>query len=281
MNWGVHSKALTELLRSRGQQQFRTKTGRQLFQLSYHYIQIQSLLTGSGPAPEAREWFDAMKSSADGKEYIFMPSFDCGDQAARIFKNATSSFDQANSAAEQLAAIENTFQACKALERSMQKPLNDFLSSFIFGTPVDLPAKENESKSVLRIRNHHDTCMLRLYSILLELILQATSQPDISNESVGRLIELQQACVEESQFCICRILGALPQFLTTGHELNLPTWADTLRLLWPLRGILCSPAAQETQRWMAKAALRTIAYEGGIMQAVGSFFSNITIYESP
>lgn len=38
LNWGVHSRALTELLRSRGQQQFRTKTGRQLFQLSYHNI---------------------------------------------------------------------------------------------------------------------------------------------------------------------------------------------------------------------------------------------------
>lgn len=38
LNWGVHSKALTGLLRSRGLQQFRTKTGRQLFQLSYHYI---------------------------------------------------------------------------------------------------------------------------------------------------------------------------------------------------------------------------------------------------
>lgn len=163
----------------------------------------------------------------------------------------------------------------------MQKAFNDLLSNFTLSTPVLLPAKKRQNKSVLRIRNHHDTCMLRLYSILLELILNAASQPEISNETVGRLIELQQACMEESQFCIGRILGALPQFLTTGHELNLPKWADTLRLLWPLRGILCSPAAQETQRWMAKAALRTIAYEGGIMQAVGSFFSNLTIYESP
>ena len=209
-----------------------------------------------------------------------MPSFVCGDQAARICKNATSSFDQANSAAEKLAAIENTFQACKTLERSMQKVFNNLLSSFTFSTPV-LSAKRNQSKPALRIRNHHDTCMLRLYSILLELILHVASQPEISNETVSRLIELQQACVEESQFCISRILGALPQFLRTGHELNLPTWADTLRLLWPLRGVLCSPAAQETQRWMAKAALRTIAYEGGIMQAVGSFFSNVTIYENP
>ena len=69
-------------------------------------------------------------------------------------------------------------------------------------------------------------------------------------------------------------------FIPTGQNFNLPTRADFLRLMWPLRGILCSPVALETQMWMAKQGLRTIAYEGGTMQVVGSFYSNITNYES-
>lgn len=38
LNFGVHSRALTGLMRSRGKEQFKTRTGRQLFQLCYHYV---------------------------------------------------------------------------------------------------------------------------------------------------------------------------------------------------------------------------------------------------
>lgn len=38
VNWYIHSTALVAILRSRGAQQFQTKTGCQLFQLAYHYV---------------------------------------------------------------------------------------------------------------------------------------------------------------------------------------------------------------------------------------------------
>jgi hypothetical protein len=43
LNFGVHSRALTGLMRSRGKEQFKTRTGRQLFQLCYHYVVCASL----------------------------------------------------------------------------------------------------------------------------------------------------------------------------------------------------------------------------------------------
>ncbi|KAJ5133877.1 hypothetical protein N7448_001103 [Penicillium atrosanguineum] len=281
LDWSVHSRALTGLIRSRGKEQFKTKTGRQLFQLSYHYIQIQCFQTGSDPPPEAREWFDAIESSDDGNQYMFMPSFHFGNQAARICKEAKSSCGPLNSTAEKIAAIENAVQTCKAFEMSMNKTIDDLFAGYTASKAVLLTTKLNQNISVLRVSNHHDTCLLRLYTVLLELIQNVISQPGISTMEFFRLLGLQQTCMEESQLRISRILEVLPHFLTTGQNLNLPNWADSLKLMWPLRGVLCSPAAHETQMWMAKQGLRTIAYEGGIMQAVGSFFSNITIYESP
>jgi hypothetical protein len=111
-------------------------------------------------------------------------------------------------------------------------------------------------------------------------VRHAVTQPGTTNLEVVRLLELRQTCIEESHICIDRILTALPRFLPIEQKLNLPTWADTLRLMWPLRCILCSPAASVNQMWMAKQGLRIIAYEVGMMQAVGSFPSNVTTYDN-
>lgn len=209
-----------------------------------------------------------------------MPSFDLGNQAARICKNAKRLCGPFNSSAEKIAAIENAVQACKALEMLTQKVIEGLLAGYTISKATLLTTNRNQNMSVLRVANHHHTCLLRLYTVFLDLIRHAVTQPGTSNLEVIRLLELQQTCIEELQICINRILTALPRFLPIGQKLNLPTWADNLRLLWTLRGILCSPAASVTQMGMVKQGLRIIAYEGGIMQAVGSFPSNVTTYDN-
>jgi hypothetical protein len=53
-NWAAHPVALTELLRARGQQQFATRNGCQLFQLCYHHIVSKAYHLRLGESREDR-----------------------------------------------------------------------------------------------------------------------------------------------------------------------------------------------------------------------------------
>jgi hypothetical protein len=125
---------------------------------------------------------------------------------------------------------------------------------------------------LLHIRNHIDTCILRIHSVLLDLLREALTWPEIFAGTHSQLGGLQQVCTEVAQECADRILSSIPQFLPDDSSSDPPGWADALRLMWPARVILASPATQGRRANAAKDALRRIAYEVGIMQAVGSFF---------
>ncbi|KAJ5697119.1 hypothetical protein N7488_010803 [Penicillium malachiteum] len=272
LNWDIHSRALGQLLKLRGSQQFKTKTGCQLFQLTYHNIQIQSLSAIADPAPEARGWFDSLQSSARTDELSFIPSFFYGDEVARSCREGRLFYANAITTSERLAAIDFIVHECDRLEASLDRsskvcsPSERGVSTSQSANPTNIT-----ERGKLRLRNHVDVCLLRVRSITLELLLDMLDLPDLSDESLDHLLLLQGSMIFEAQTRAARILSTLPSFLPEG-EAQAPSWAESLRMMWPLRMIIRSSATDNEAKQTATLALRRIAYQVGLMQAVRSFY---------
>ncbi|KAJ5718948.1 hypothetical protein N7493_007403 [Penicillium malachiteum] len=234
--------------------------------------QIQSLSAIADPAPEARGWFDSLQSSVRTDELFFIPSFFYGDEAARSCREARLFYANASTTSERLAAIDFIVHECDRLEASLD-------GSFEVCSPSDKGVSASQSpnptniteRGKLRLRNHVDACLLRVRSITLELLLDTIGLPDLSDECLDRLILLQGSMIFEAQTRAARILSTIPSLLPEG-EAQAPSWAESLRMMWPLRMIIRSSATDNEAKQTATLALRRIAYQVGLMQAVGSFY---------
>ncbi|KAJ5376955.1 hypothetical protein N7509_013841 [Penicillium cosmopolitanum] len=156
VNWDIHSRALAALLRSRGRKQFKTKTGRQLFQLAYNYIQIQSFQPEIGPPPEAEEWLQIVQSELDANDFIYLKSFCYGNEASRICKDAKLFFELACSTEEKLTAIENAFQSYYDIKTSIHSASEALVGSHSSDTTTILATKKRSIIPLLGIQNHLD-----------------------------------------------------------------------------------------------------------------------------
>ncbi|KAL3458718.1 hypothetical protein BJX64DRAFT_291871 [Aspergillus heterothallicus] len=276
-NWAAHSMALTGLLRARGHEQFRTRLGCQLFQLCYHHIQTCALQSGAEPDPEAKGWFETIQStvSVGDSLYIFLPFFYQGDEAARISSKALSVWGRTFEQQEKLGIIETAFQSARTLAMVMDRSL-DRIHSRSPRPRLNEPVNTRQAHHlVLHIRNHVDTCILRLDSELLNLLLETTAWPNIRPETRAHIDHLQRICSQSAWERTDRILATIPQFMPENSS-DPPGWADALRLMWPARVILASPATRGSRAEAANEVLRRIAYEVGIMQAVGSYFKPVS-----
>ncbi|KAL4809858.1 hypothetical protein BDV18DRAFT_156238 [Aspergillus unguis] len=284
LNWATHSKALTGLLRARGEAQFATPTGCQLYQLTYHHIvgsflvisavsniskQGHTLHTGSLPPPEAKQWFQTLSSVVDTNDptYFFLRSFYCGDDAAPICSNAITSFKTATNLPAKLAVIESLSFAAQDLESRI-------LSLRDKGPFSSILTSAQKPYLVIHIRNHLDHCLVRIYSILTGFVLDTIRQFNMDPELQETIQQVYQVSIHKSQEYADRILSTVPQLLPEKSS-SPPGWADTLRLLGPLRIVLASPGTLDSQKETARVSLKRIAYEVGIRQAVGSFFGDI------
>ncbi|KAH8705978.1 hypothetical protein BGW36DRAFT_422503 [Talaromyces proteolyticus] len=284
LSWDIHSRALESFLKLRGCDQFSSKTGCQLFQLIYHTIQIRSMQTGCQPPPEAFQWFDSVKSSGYLSDTIFVPLFSDCDKAARICSNIQYLIHQFSlqGVSEFVPSI---FATCSDLEASMK---DHFKKAIEYSSTVMTPESMEQALRViagLQIRNHIDACFLRLDQCLLNLLHHASKQ---SQQAVGQLEELEhlrKLTIFKSQNRAERILEAVPRLLPVSHSCRMGgigNWANALRLIWPLRLISSFPVLLDSQQSAASSALARIAYDVGIMQAVGKYlvayedFINIT-----
>ncbi|KAL4791936.1 hypothetical protein BDV19DRAFT_369391 [Aspergillus venezuelensis] len=271
-NWAAHSIALTGLLRARGHEQFRTRIGCQLFQLCYHHIQTCALQSGAEPDPEAKGWFETIQTTVNVADplYIFLPFFCQGDEAARISSKTLSAWGRAVETQEKLGIIEIAFQSARTLGMTMGRSL-DRIRSRSPHSRLNEMVNTRKAHLVLHIRNHIDTCILRLASELLDLLLETTTWPNIWPETRTHLDHLQRICSHTARERADRILSTIPQLVPENNSEPLG-WADALRLMWPARVILASPATRGIRAEATNEILRKIAYEVGIMQAVGSYF---------
>ncbi|KAL2832195.1 hypothetical protein BJY01DRAFT_254014 [Aspergillus pseudoustus] len=283
-NWAAHSMALIGLLRARGREQFRTSTGCQLFQLCYHHIQTCALQSGTEPDPEAKQWFETIQSTVNiaNPLYLFLPFFFQGDEAARIISKTLNAWGRSTQTQEKLGIIEAAFQATRELEITMDQSWERLQScSHHPGNapaPTMTTAAAKGAHLLLHIRNHIDTCVLRVNSVLLELLRETNAWSSIWSETRKDLDHLQQSCVDVARDRADRILLTLPQLMPENNAGPLPGWANAMRLMWPARVIiLASPATRGIRAEAAGEVLRRIAYEVGIMQAVGSFFQPVSL----
>jgi hypothetical protein len=294
------------LLRLRGCQQFGSRTGCQLFQIAYQHIvcssvlvplqrdsqllttfqQIQSLQTGRQPPSEASEWFDAIKSSGNLAKVNFVPLYLYCDEAARICGYARSLIDE-GSPENMLSAIADIVRACNDFERSMNDYFGGVLTHPSLNSVAQFAAAEGlKSLSGLHIRNYIDSCFLRLHYIILELLFHVMQLPGHSISQSEDIARLRRFSIIQSQARADQILMTLPYLLpkqdprpTEEPKTCIANWAHGVRLLWPLRLIVSSPVVYERQKTIANLALSRIAYEVGIMQAVGTYYETLTAYE--
>lgn len=232
--------------------------------------QIQSLRSFTDPAPESREWLNALQSRIDTKQLSFVPSLSFGDEVARACWVANSSFHEAISTADKLAAIDGLVYACGYIKTLLETPAEKGL---FFPSESSTDEVERSQSGQLRIRNHVDACILRVHSITLDLLFNTMGLTDISESSAARIASLQETISAESQNRAVRILSTLSDLLPNSGNIT-PSWAESLRMTWPLRMILSSPAIGPETKQTAGLSLRRIAHEVGIRQAVGSFYGS-------
>lgn len=221
----------------------------------------------TGPAPESREWLNNIQSRIDTKQLSFVPSLFYGDEVARACWVADSSFHKATSTAGKLAAIDGLFYACGHRNILLKTPSDNGL---LFPSESSMDKIETSQSGQLRIRNHVDACLLRVHSIALALLFKM-GLTDISESSAAHIANLQDIISAESRHRAVRVLGTLPCLLPENGNIT-PSWVESLRVMWPLRMILASPAIESETKQTASLTLERIAHEVGIRQAMGSFY---------
>ncbi|KAJ5106103.1 hypothetical protein N7456_002778 [Penicillium angulare] len=207
---------------------------------------------------------------SDGLYYL--QSFFYGDEVASACREAKSSFTTAASIHEKLAAIEQLASThdhlAVYLDASVEEP------PLVSSEPSQQPTVAQIMRSQrggLRIQNHINACLLLMQSITLELIFKMPDTSEMPTVAAQRIEILQVELFKQSQDRADRILNTVPALLPNEAAVS-PGWADSLRIMWPLRMIIRSPAFGIDAKQPAINALRRIAYEMGLLQAVGSFY---------
>lgn len=223
---------------------------------------------------ESKEWFNMIKSSANVDELLFIPSFFYGDAVARLCRGSCISFRQAETSTEKIAAIDGAIESFNKLQATAEaSTMHAFQTSKSKSTPeVESPHKCQLGK--LRVRNHVDACVLRVYSLTLELLFYTADLSDITQSLADHVLRLQEEIAEESRMRVSRILESLP-YLFPENTGETPSWAEALRLMWPTRMVYFSTAADPDQKRVAKETLGRLADEVGIKQALGSFLPDM------
>lgn len=251
-----------------------------------HPQQINSLQTRREPLLEASEWFDAVQSSVTKAKLAFIPLLIFGDEAAQIC-SASKTIVEEGLPEEMLPAATFTIQACIDLESRMAEHFGQLAACPLLD-PVSIHATADRRGLILqyRVRNYVDACFLRLYYSILELLFHAAKSSEISVDQREEIARLRQRHILQSQARADRILTTLPLFLAkpsdqsaAEYKLPLANWADSMRLLWQIRLIASSPVLLERQKSAAQSALLTMGYEVGLMQAMGSYYLNLTAYD--
>jgi hypothetical protein len=128
----------------------------------------------------------------------------------------------------------------------------------------------------LHIQNYIDACLLRIDQSMLQLLSHLSEQPGHSTGQLEEIERLRRLTVLQSQGRADRILETVPRLLPPSISNSMGAsgnWANSLRLLWPLRLVASSPFLLVRQNASAYSTLARIGYEVGIMQAVGGYLS--------
>ncbi|OGM49366.1 hypothetical protein ABOM_003506 [Aspergillus bombycis] len=275
--WNAHGEAMIGLLRLRGQNQFLTKTGCQLFQIAYPIIQIQAIQAGQPPPPEAVAWLHSMQTSPMAKEMLFLPAFLYSDLACRIYSTIRDLIEQGTHE-KMLLSIDDIVVACKNLESSIDAVITQGPALQSQPGPSDDLATGQTDKWLMNqhAANYLDAFLFQVYQGCIDLLsqtLKATAPP----KKRAELLCYHESSTKRLMHLADRIIVSLPLLMpATGARVNqqgpsIPTWGHALKLLWPLGLISSSANVIDRQRAAANLGLLRIGYEVGIMRAVRTY----------
>lgn len=231
--------------------------------------QIQALQTNAAPPMQMLEWLAMINTTANVDELFFIPSFLYGDEITRLCYQANVSYNQAVTTSEKIGTIDQSLEEFRELQSHMKA--SSAKQKFpVAKTPPQVEAPHTSQRGVFRVRNHIDACVLRVYAIILELLFYTTELMEVSQEDIDHIVSLQEIITEESRVRAANIIESLPCLFPT-ESMELPSWAEALRLLWPLRMVLYSTAPEPSQKETAKYALTRVSNEVGIKQALSLF----------
>ncbi|KAE8405416.1 hypothetical protein BDV37DRAFT_281823 [Aspergillus pseudonomiae] len=275
--WNAHGEAMLGLLRLRGQNQFLTKTGCQLFQIAYPIIQIQAIQAGRPPPPEAIAWLHSMQTSPVAREMLFLPAFLYSDLACRIYSTIRDLIDQ-GSCERMLKSIDDVIVACRNLESSIDAVITQGPAPQSQPGPSDDLATGQTQKWLMNqhAANYLNAFLFRVYEGSVELLSQ-TLKAHVSPKKHAELLCQRESSIKRLLHLADRIIVSLPLLMpatvarTDQRGPNVPTWGHALKLLWPLGLIACSAHVHDSQRAAAKLGLLRIGYEVGIMRAVRTY----------
>ncbi|QRD90560.1 hypothetical protein F9C07_2257225 [Aspergillus flavus] len=254
--WRTHGEALIGLLRLRGQNQFQTRTGCQLFQLAYRTVVSN---TNDTNRPDA----------ATGSTFLY------GDLASRVYGTICDLIDQC-SYDKLLESIDDIIIACKPLESSIDTVVTQGPALQSQPGPSDdlVTGQSHEWLMKQHAANYLGACLFQLYQGTVELLSQ-TLKANGSPKKDTALLCLRESNIERLKHLADRTLVSLALLLPVKAAIadrqgpNIPTWGHALKLLWPLGLISSSAHVHESQRAAANLGLLRIGHEAGIMQAVG------------
>ncbi|OJJ46178.1 hypothetical protein ASPZODRAFT_2070938 [Penicilliopsis zonata CBS 506.65] len=283
-NWDIHTQALVDILHLRGPRQLASRTGCSLFFLAFNTIQTRVLQKCDDPPFETAGWFEMMAASGLSTAVPFVCVFDFGYQASLICSRI-----------RRVVLAEPPLQSTVL---SIWAAIDEFTSR-TQGYFERVCITDDEDALVLHdmaTRNNIDAMHLRVQFCVLELVSYCytfyTSSVENSRlqqiANALQLLQRQYAAIQSSRQKADRILRTLPYLLAIDplhgplatslpqSANRQPNWSDALRIMWPLRLLAASTVVLDIHRQVAGEALKRIAYEMGIMQAVGTNFTTLS-----
>jgi len=236
--------------------------------------QISNLQTSCQPPPEASAWLNSTNHSLFLGRTNFIPLFSHCDMAARIC-NRFQDLRQQSPIENAPGVMMDIIRTCSELEMSINDSFNALIS---FGSSFTAPKTIEEILTTsigLYMRTQIDASFLRIDQNLLQLLSHLSERFVYPASHMENLRNLRSVTILQSKRRADRILQTVPYFLPASTSKSASfycgNWANSLRLLWPLRLVASSPFLSASQNASASSHLTRIAYEVGIRQAVGGY----------
>jgi hypothetical protein len=226
--------------------------------------------------PESLEWFAILRSDPHECDELFLAVTTYNYKVSSLCPRIRQ-LGRYGTAADIISGLTTILSEIDSVEKEFQSWLSSDSPSSIV-QPADLPK--------LYIWNVYRSTRCRLHQFTINLLDSLTtrrqSQLIIDVLPLSSLTQRRQDSIQVLVDMAQEILRTIPYALgsaTANHSTSPapPSWADALRLLWPLAVVSWLPLILPRQREMAQAGLKIMGREMGIKQAleINNAFSGV------
>lgn len=254
--WHTHAAGLYGMLKTRGNAQFHTQRGRNVFWPTFSLVQLDAILSNNESPPETDEWLENLRAYSEGfmgwHISVFLKKV-CHFQARAseiIMKRDTS-----------LATAE--YSALFSELTEAENDLGEFASS--------LDRNAHESDDFMMVM--HLASVIKAYNILLLLTNLTTHDPN-NPTPFATLYKRRAYCLARVRDAADKVLAATPDLIAelVRNRYNVfEALFQALRLVWPLTAVRLMPSTLPQQKAKAAQGLLIIGRQLGVRQATRSY----------